>query len=107
MGEAGGDLDLAEEALGADGRGELGAEDLHGDEAAVLGVAGEVDRRHAALAELPLDRIAGGEGGGDAVEEGRHAAVINPLLRGEARNVSRMIADCQEVSCRPRTSARS
>ena len=69
---------LAEKALGPDGRGELGPEDLHGHQASVLRVVGEIDRRHPAPAELALDGIAGGEGRGDAVEEGGHAASARP-----------------------------
>ena len=38
--------------------GELGPEDLERDRAIVLEVAGEVDRGHAAAAELALDRVA-------------------------------------------------
>ena len=64
--EARGDLDLAGEALGAEGGGELGTEDLDGDAAVVLQVFGEVDGGHAALAELPLDAVAAGEGGLEA-----------------------------------------
>ena len=54
--------DLADEALGAEGRGELGAEHLDGDLAVVLQVVGEVDGGHAALAELALDAVGGAEG---------------------------------------------
>ena len=59
--EVGGGLDLGEEALGTDDGGEFGAEDLDGDGAVVLEVVGEVDRGHAALAQLPLDAVAVGE----------------------------------------------
>ena len=52
--EVGGDLDLAEEALAAEDGGELGVEDLDGDLAAVLQVFGEIDRGHAALAQLAV-----------------------------------------------------
>jgi hypothetical protein len=61
--EVGGGLDLLEEPLGADDRGELGAKHLDGDLAIVPLVVGQVDRGHAAGAELPLDRVAIGEGG--------------------------------------------
>ena len=47
-----------EEPLGAEHRAELGAEDLEGDLAIVLQVAGEVDDGHAAGAELALDDVA-------------------------------------------------
>ena len=73
--EAGGGGDLAQEALGAERGGELGAEDLDGDLAVVLEVVGEVDRGHAALAELALDAVAVGQRRGEAVEwAGRHAS---------------------------------
>ena len=49
-----------QEALAAERRGELGMEDLDGDVAVVLEVAREVDRRHAAAAELALDAVVGG-----------------------------------------------
>ena len=62
MGEPGGEPDLALEALGAECGGELGAEDLDGDVAVVLEVVGEVDGGHAALAQLALEAVAGGEG---------------------------------------------
>ena len=48
MAEAGGGLDLAQEALGAERGGELGAEDLDGDLAVVLEIFGEIDGGHAA-----------------------------------------------------------
>ena len=59
--QAGGELDLAQEPLGAERRGELGMEHLEGDRAVVLEVLGQVDRRHAAAAELALERVAIGE----------------------------------------------
>ena len=60
--EPGGDLDLAGEPLGAERGGQLGAQDLHRHLAVVLQVLGEIHGRHAALAELALDAVAGGEG---------------------------------------------
>ncbi len=58
--EIGGGLDLGEEPLGADHRGQLGPEDLDGDLALVPEVVGEVDRGHAARPELALDAVAVG-----------------------------------------------
>jgi len=55
-------LDLGQEALGTDDGGELGLEHLQRDAAVVLLVARQVDRRHAALAELTLDAVAALEG---------------------------------------------
>ena len=51
--EIGGGLDLAQEPLGADHRGQLGAQDLDRDLAVVLEVLREVHRGHAALARAP------------------------------------------------------
>ena len=63
----GGDgLDLAEEPLGADDRGELRAQHLDRDLAVVLEVVREIDGGHAAGAELALDAIAIGQGVGEA-----------------------------------------
>jgi hypothetical protein len=59
--ETGDRLDLAQEPLGTDHRGKLGTQHLDRDLPVVLEVLGEVDRRHAALAQLALDRIAIGE----------------------------------------------
>ena len=56
--EAGGELDLAEKALGPERGGELGVEHLDGDRAVVLEVAGELDGGHAPATELALERVA-------------------------------------------------
>ena len=73
----GGDgLDLAEEPLGADDGGQLGAQDLDGDLAVVLEVGGEEDGRHAALAELAPDPVALLQRGAEATE------VAHPGLEG-------------------------
>ena len=78
MAEVGGGLDLAEEALPADGGRELGLEHLDRDLAAVLQVLGEVHRRHPALAELALDAIAVRQGRGETRDTLRH--VGSPLV---------------------------
>jgi hypothetical protein len=65
--EIGGELDLLEEPLRADDGGQLGVQHLDGDVAVVLEVLGEVHRGHAARAELALEAVAVGEGGGEAV----------------------------------------
>ena len=61
MVEPGGELDLAVEALGGDRGGELGGQQLERHRAGVAEVFIQVDRRHAALAELALEAVAGGE----------------------------------------------
>lgn len=51
------DLDLAQEAIGAQRFGEIGAHDLHRHLAMVLEVFGQIHRRHPALAEDVLDPV--------------------------------------------------
>ena len=58
MGEPGDSLDLAQEALGADGCGDLGVEHLDGHLAVVLEVVGEEHGGHAAATDLALDSVA-------------------------------------------------
>ena len=53
--------DLGEEAIGADRRGELRPEHLERHQPVVAEVARQVDGRHAAGAELVLERVAVGE----------------------------------------------
>ncbi|HZI21522.1 MAG TPA: hypothetical protein VFD76_03370 [Gemmatimonadales bacterium] len=73
MGQARGDLDLAQEPLGAERRGDLGPEHFERDAAAVLQVGGEVNRRHPAMSELALDPVTPGEGGLEADRQIGHA----------------------------------
>ena len=54
--ELGRERDLAPEPLRAERRGELRVKNLESDRPAVLGIVGEVDRRHPAASEDPLDR---------------------------------------------------
>ena len=61
MAEPRGDLDLAQEAIGPDGVGELRLEQLDGDLAAVPQVVGEIDGGHPAAADHALDAVAAGE----------------------------------------------
>ena len=68
--QARGGPDLAEEPLGADGRGQLRPQHLHRDSAIVLRVVREVDSRHAPRAQLPLDAVAVGQGGREAMKDG-------------------------------------
>ncbi len=72
--EVGRRLDLGEEPLGPDYRGEFGTQDLDRHVALVAQIAGQVDRRHPARAELALDPVAVGQGGG----ERRHRGVPPP-----------------------------
>jgi hypothetical protein len=54
--------DFPEETIGAEHGPEFGAEELEGDGAFVLEIAGEPDGGHAATAELVLERVAIGQG---------------------------------------------
>ena len=56
--EPGGEPDLAQEPLGAERGGELGVQHLERDRPVVPEVLREVDRGHAAAAELALERVA-------------------------------------------------
>ena len=82
--EAGGGLDLGEEAVAADDGTELGVEDLDGDLAVVLQVLGEVDGGHAALAELTVETVTVGQGGGESAECVLHFPPL-PRVRRSAR----------------------
>ena len=65
--EVGGDLDLLEEPLGTDDGGEFRSQHLEGDLALVAEVVSQVDGGHAAGTELPVDAVAVGQGGLQAV----------------------------------------
>jgi hypothetical protein len=65
--EPGDDLDLAIEPLRPEHGAELRSEHLDRHLAAMLQIVGQVDRRHAAVADLALDGVAAGEGGAEAV----------------------------------------
>ena len=56
--QVGGDLDLAEKSLWPDRCGQRGMEHLDRDLPVMLEVFGEVDRPHAAVAELALEPVA-------------------------------------------------
>ena len=71
--QPGGDPDLAEEPLGSERGGELGAQHLERHGPIVPEVVGEVDRGHAAAAELALDAVAIGQGVGKSGVECAHS----------------------------------
>ena len=62
----------------ADDGAQLRVEHLDGDLAAVLQVFGEIDRGHAALAELALEAVAVAERGGEAGIDHRHGVATAP-----------------------------
>ena len=78
--QPGGDLDLPQEPVGAEDGGEFGPQHLDRDPAPVPEVARGVDPRHAAPAHLPLDRVAAGEGGAEAVERVVHRGPLRRML---------------------------
>ena len=55
--QVGGDVDFADKALRSHGRGNVGTQHLERDQAAVLHILGEKDRRHRPVAQLPLDGV--------------------------------------------------
>ena len=78
------DVDLAQKSIRADRRGELRVQNLQRDVPMVFHVVGEIDRRHAAAADLALDAIASGQ---RALETAEGVVHVRPLLR--MRRVSR------------------
>ena len=60
--ETGGDPDLALEPVGADGGCQLGVQHLERDRVPVHDVPRQHHARHAAAAEVAVERVAGGEG---------------------------------------------
>ena len=81
--QIGGDLDLLEEALRAEGRRELRLEHLERDLPVVPEVVSQVHRRHAALAELSLDAVAVGECGLQLFKCRRELGHASPVGRGQ------------------------
>ena len=66
------DLDLSQESFCAHQSGQLRAQHLDRDAAAVFHVLRHVDRRHAPAAQLALDGVAVGEGSLHMVEWVEH-----------------------------------
>ena len=56
--QPGGEADLALEALGPEGGGQLGVQHLERDRPVVPEVLGQIDGGHAPAAELALERVA-------------------------------------------------
>ena len=72
--QVGGGADFQQEAIGGQLRAYLRLEHLDRHLAVMLEVLGEVDRGHAAGAELPLDGVAVGEEGLEAFDGHRPAS---------------------------------
>ena len=67
-----GGLDLLEEPLVAEHRGELGAKHLQGDPSVVTEVVREVDRGHAAVAQFEANAVTVLQRSGQASRHGGH-----------------------------------
>src|SRR5882762_4841502 len=83
--QAGGQLDLTQEALTAQRHGDLRAQRLQGQEALVLGIAGQVHGGHAATPQLAIDDVPIAERGVQLCNwVGRisHAGNVRPAWRG-------------------------
>ncbi len=74
--QVGGGADLAQEAVGADGGGQLGAQNLDRHLSLMPEVAGEIDRRHAALTQFTLDAVAVGKRSGEPGQRVAHGPNI-------------------------------
>ena len=61
--EIGGDSDLTQKTIGADGHAQLGSQNLDRDLSAVLQIARGEDARHPSGADLALDEVAVGDAG--------------------------------------------
>ena len=61
MRQPGSDLDLGQESLDADNSTELRAEDFERNAPVMACVPGEIDGRHAAAADLTVDRVPANE----------------------------------------------
>jgi hypothetical protein len=91
-----GDLHFAEEPVGTEGGGQLRPHDLDGHLAIVLPILGEIDGRHPALAQHPLQVVALSEcpsdpgevmdaGGGGPGRDARLGGRGGPALGAEVR----------------------
>ena len=96
------------EPLGAEYGRELGLENFDRDVAVVLEILREVDRRHAAGAELALDAVSVGQRGCETVDHGRRASSRQSGF-GERSGRSLRLSDEARANCRrggpPRGSA--
>jgi hypothetical protein len=78
--EVRGRADFGQEPIGPDDRRQFRAQYLDGDLAVVANVVGEIDRGHAALAQLTLDALAALQGGVEAIDGLRAHRRIPPDL---------------------------
>ena len=76
VGQAGGDLDLAHEALGTERDGDVLPEDLDRDAARLPEVLRQIHRRHPASANLALERIAPAEDGSGTYDQDHDLPVM-------------------------------
>ena len=85
MRESCGELDLEQKSLGADLGRDFRPQHLERDLAIVAEIVSEEDDRHAALAELAIDRIAAGECRFEAGLQGSHRGITCRARRGSGR----------------------
>ena len=90
-----GDFDLLQKAIWPKRDREFGAQHLDRHQTFVLQILGEVDRRHPAAADLPLDGVAVGESGFQAVEHLRHGRFPLPCV---VRALKRALGACGAAS---------
>ena len=104
--EVGGGLDLLQEPLGADERRELGAEHFDRDVALVANVLGEIDRGHAAGAQLALEGVAVGQGFLESFKRIRHGDDGCGLTSYTGWNSHRARSDVLQRPCPPSVRSR-
>ena len=89
--QRGGDPDLRQEPLGADGGARGAFQDLEGDLTTEVGVVGQVHHRSAAGAELPLDAVPVGQGFHHRIGKG-HVSFPGASGRARIASIQRTIA---------------
>ena len=108
--DAGEDLRFADEALGGDGGGAVGAEDLDGHAPAQLHVAADEDHAHPAAGQLALDLVVRGQRSPQSLQQRRHRAgpPSSPRPSGPAiRRGSSLVSPSRQYAARrPRAHGR-
>ena len=92
MGQAGGDLDLAEEPLGAEREGDVGPQDLDRDPPPLPQVLGDEDGGHPAASDLAVDDVAAaqhGSGNHELVHDAQHMRRAGREPDGDPRALRR------------------
>ena len=107
--ETGGDLDLAQEPVGAERDCKLGAQDLHGDVAIEPHIPRPVDHRHATAPDFAFDSVTPGQRRSEAADLTRSSTHVTlPAWQGStiwARNPRRQLLEHPGVLGRMRTAS--